>query len=56
MADRRREQRLHAELRVKVTGVDASCSNFSEYAIATNVSESTLYNRTSRRNFAVATW
>jgi len=38
MADRRREQRLHGELR------------------ATNVSESALYYRTSRRNFAVATW
>lgn len=40
MADRRREQRLHAELRVKVSGVDACCSSFSEYAIATNISES----------------
>ena len=40
MADRRREQRLHAELRVKVSGVGACCSSFSEYAIATNISES----------------
>ena len=38
MEDRRREQRLHAELRVKISGVDARCVNFSEYAIATNIS------------------
>jgi hypothetical protein len=38
MADRRREQRLHAELRVKGSGVDACCTTFSEYAIATNIS------------------
>ena len=54
MADRRREQRLHAELRVKVSGVDACCSSFSEYAIATNISEMAPCCRTSILNCAVA--
>lgn len=40
MDDRRQEQRLRVELRVKVSGVDARCENFSEHALATNISRS----------------
>lgn len=40
MSDRRHEDRLRIELRVKVSGVDARCENFSEHALATNISRS----------------
>jgi hypothetical protein len=40
MSDRRSEERVRIELRVKVSGVDARCENFSEHALATNISRS----------------
>ena len=40
MDDRRQEHRVHIELRVKVSGVDACCESFSARALATNISES----------------
>jgi hypothetical protein len=40
MSDQRHEDRLRVELRVKVSGVDARCENFSEHALATNISRS----------------
>ena len=40
MIDRRHEERVRIELRVKVSGVDARCESFSEYAIASNISRS----------------
>jgi len=40
MSERRQEERVRVELRVKVSGVDARCENFSEHALATNISRS----------------
>ena len=40
MVDRRRERRSRAELRVQVSGLDASCEEFSERVVATNLSRS----------------
>lgn len=40
MIDRRLEERVRIELRVKVSGVDARCESFSEHALATNISRS----------------
>jgi hypothetical protein len=40
MSDRRIEERVRVELRVKVSGVDARCESFSEHALATNISRS----------------
>jgi hypothetical protein len=40
MIDRRQEERVRIELKVKVSGVDARCEGFSEHAIATNISRS----------------
>jgi hypothetical protein len=40
MSNRRQEERVRIELRVKVSGVDARCESFSEHALATNISRS----------------
>jgi hypothetical protein len=40
MSERRQEERVRIELRVKVSGVDARCENFSEHALASNISRS----------------
>jgi hypothetical protein len=40
MVDRRRERRSRAELRVQVSGLDASCEDFSERVVATDLSRS----------------
>jgi hypothetical protein len=38
MIDRRAEERVRIELRVKVSGVDVRCESFCEHALATNIS------------------
>lgn len=38
MIDRRQQERVRIELRVKISGVDARCASFSERALATNIS------------------
>jgi hypothetical protein len=38
MKERRQEERVRIELRVKVSGVNARCESFCEHALATNLS------------------
>jgi hypothetical protein len=40
MLERRKEPRMRMELRVRVSGSDAACEEFSEHVAATNLSRS----------------